>query len=148
MYTCGGSTANQIAFKLRIVNPGPTSIPWSGITIRYWLTATDPLVMECDYASEPVACSGQMGTFVPVTPAKPTANQYLELSFPASAGNLDAFRDVMNDTIQLRVHTAAYTNIDQTDDYSLSCASTTTEIENDKITAYIGGQLAFGTEPP
>jgi hypothetical protein len=148
-YTCSASDTNAISFTLRLINNVGTAVPYSNITIRYWFTknATTPK-LECYYTSVAGMCASVLGTFHPMAAPVANADTYLEVGFASAAGTLDGFHNNTQDQIQLAVHDATYASPTiQTDDYSFDCSMLKMEIESPLITAYIGGQLKFGTEP-
>ena len=81
--------------------------------------------------------------FVPVTPARTKANEYVELDIVQGA------MDVGGTTgrIQLRLHNKDFTPVDQAQDYSADCGSIGQAHDSPKITAYIRGVLVGGAEP-
>jgi hypothetical protein len=147
-YTCRDSGTNQMSFVLRVENMKSNTINLSDLTVRYWFTTDDPtgMVFYCDYAMLDCANVTPNATFAPVTPRKTGANAYLQVGFGASAAPLTAFSDTGD--IQIRVSDSpSYYPVDQTDDYSYDCSMMNTEVDNMKITAYVGGALAWGVEP-
>jgi hypothetical protein len=152
-----GNLTNGIKVWLKIQNKTTMATPYANIKLRYWYrldNTTVPQVMECDYAqlgctntaSPPVARI--TATFNAVTPAKPQANQYAEISFAANSGTLSSNGN--SGEIQLRIHGNPYTdnwNLSQMDDYSYAGCPTTAYGAWDHITAYVGGTLVAGVEP-
>ena len=111
--------------------------------MRYYFTkdGTQSQAFYCDYAQ--VGGSNVTSSFVAVSPAKTGADTYLEVGFLSGAGSLAAGG---NTTVQSRVAKNDWSNYTQTDDYSFN-SSATTFVDWTKVTGYVSGSLAWGTEP-
>ncbi|WP_243056991.1 cellulose binding domain-containing protein [Nocardioides sp. SR21] len=121
---------------------GNVEIDLRRVTVRYWFTkdsTTQSLIGFCDYAQ--VGCDKVALGFVPVSPAKPKADTYLEITF--TGGVIPA--EGTTGPFELRVHKADYSNFDETNDYSWG--TNTTFEPNPRITAYLDGKLVWGTPP-
>ncbi|HEV2346711.1 MAG TPA: glycoside hydrolase family 9 protein [Actinocrinis sp.] len=138
------ATTSSISNQIQLVNTGSTAAQLSNVTVRYWFTedGTQPLTYACDYA--PVGCANVTGTFAAVSPAKATADHYLQLSFGSAAGTLAA--GASTGGIQNRIYQSNYATMTQTNDYSFNAADSAFTA-NPTITVYYNGQLIYGTEP-
>lgn len=145
---CQGSSTSttQIGVTVEIQNEALMSFDLSTLTLRYYFTmaatATSP-VLEID-TSQTIPSSAIVATFTPA---------YMQVGFTAAAGTLAS--GASTGQIQLRFHDQSYATFDAspTTDYSyLACsasdASASTFVPRANITAYIGGVLKSGTEPP
>jgi chitodextrinase len=138
----GSASANQIGATLAVVNRGATAVDRSTVTLRYWFTgdtANANYQVFCDWAV--VGCANVRATVVKLPTARPGADAYLQVSF--AAGSLAA--GASTGDIQLRVAKSDWSTFNQADDHSYRVSSTLTDF--DRVTAYAGGALAWGTEP-
>jgi hypothetical protein len=121
-----------------------SEIAGSDLTFRYWYTADAPGVLpqttSCD-GDNGVSCDFANISIVPVTPPRPMADTYAELSFPILGTMSTGFNFTMSFSI-VRSDGASY---NQSNDYSYT--GTTQSMPSQKITAYIKGALVYGTEP-
>ncbi|MFZ6029919.1 MAG: cellulose binding domain-containing protein [Chloroflexota bacterium] len=141
-----GATSNQITAYMNIVNTGYglQYVPLHELTVRYWFT-TDTAATDqygCLYAI--VGCSNVNASFTNVSPAQPTADRYLELSFSVDAGTLAPYAE--SGAIQARINKNDWSDYTQTNDYSFDGAKTAYTDWN-RITLYRNGQLIWGVEP-
>nr|WP_150266532.1 glycoside hydrolase family 9 protein [Paenibacillus tepidiphilus] len=135
---------NQMRPLFRIVNTGSTTVPLSGLKLRYYFTVDGDKAQQfhSDYA---VVGSGNVsGTFVKVDPAKTGADYYLEISFSAAAGSLAP--GASSGEIQTRTNKSDWSNYNESNDYSYSAAQTAYG-EWTKVTLYRDGALVWGIEP-
>ncbi len=137
---------NQIRAHFNIVNTGTSAVPLSELTIRYWFTreGTQDQNFWCDYSAIQGSCGSLNGTFVQVSPARPGANFYLEISFTAAAGSIPARGQ--SGEIQTRLAKADWSNYNETDDYSFD-PTKTSFADWTHVTLYRNGVLVWGTEP-
>ena len=151
---CGdGSTANSITTHFKILNLGGQQINWSDIKARYYYNAdgTIPMV-EFYYLGNSTWNNNKM-----LVISTPTA-KYTEIGFAAGSGQLNSFDNANGSfEIQMAMHPTDYHNWNpsQTDDPSFSdpankCTGAVSSTYNPRttMTAYVGGRLAWGTEPP
>jgi len=133
---------NNIRPHLKIVNTGSSAVSLTGLKLRYYLTrdTAASLVFNCDYAV--VGCTNISGTFVAISPAKATADYYLELTF--TSGSIAANSD--SGEIQIRFNKADWSNFNQSNDYSFS-ATQTSYANWSNVTLYQAGTLVWGIEP-
>ncbi len=133
------ATDNAINPHFEIVNNGTNTVAYSDLAIRYWFTSEDnnDLNFWCDWAQ--LGTGNVQGTFG-------TANgmDYLEITFDASAGNLNANSD--SGDIQTRFSKTNWSNFNENDDYSYD-PNKTSYTAHDKVTLYQNGNLVWGDEP-
>lgn len=146
LYKCNNTntTTNSIRAHFQIMNSGTTSIAYSRIKIRYWYTrdTVQNQTFTCDWAA--IGSNKVIGGFSVMETPVTNADCYLEISFPTTAGNLAAGAN--SGDIQTRFNKNDWSDYAQTNDYSFD-SSYTTFGQNTRITGYIDGVLAFGTEP-
>lgn len=138
-------TNNSIKPYLQLANESTSPIPYSEITVRYWLTVEDfaPLTNLSVYWA-------QLGTdkvklkYVALPSPQQGALGYIEYSFDASAGNLAANSN--SGPIQSGIGKQNWTALNESDDYSYGDHSSYTK--TDRITLYRNGNLVWGVEPP
>jgi hypothetical protein len=144
-YKTGDNTPNNNSINphFRIVNGGATTVDLSNITIRYWYTieaGSTTHQLHCDWAMLDCATITPVGSFAPASGMN--ADHYLEISF--GGGSVAAGGD--SGPIQLRFNKDDWSLFDETNDYSWD-ATKTMFAAWDKVTAYSGGRLIWGTEP-
>lgn len=156
------SASQSISGYLKLTNTGSAPIALSGVSVRYWLrdAQAESLVVECYYwdsgagsnkcaRAEDAGVNGYSQMNVRIGTGASNL-RYVELSFPASAGDL-APSGASPGAMQLVFHLPGYANMDQSDDPSFDAmlAGTGTGMLFDapKISAYLGGMLAWGMEP-
>jgi hypothetical protein len=154
VYTCLGTGTDSRNFAVEAKNAGSMLVLFKELTLRYWYTAdaTKEQELDCDTA-EKLGCGYIIKStdappkpqpkFVPVTPARNKANEYVEIAINQGA------MDVGGTTgrIQLRLHNKDFSQIDQSKDYSADCGSVGQAHDSGRVTAYIRGVLVGGTEP-
>ncbi|WP_225850811.1 cellulose binding domain-containing protein [Streptomyces sp. HPF1205] len=135
-------TDNQIKPGLNLVNTGTSAVSLSTVTIRYWFTGDggSSFSTYIDYAA---LGSSNITTKVVSTSARTGADHYLEVGFTSGAGSLAAGKSTGD--IQSRLNKSDWSNFNETNDYSYG--TNTSYADAPKITVYIGGTLAYGTEP-
>ena len=134
-------TNNSINPHFRVANSGSSPVDLTNITIRYWYTketGSMTQVFHCDWAK--IDCGNLGGAFTVASGMN--ADHYLEITF--TGGSVAAGDN--SGPIQLRFNMQDYAAFDETNDYSYD-ASKTAFAPWDKVTAYSGGQLIWGTEP-
>ncbi|NYI04510.1 cellulase family glycosylhydrolase [Allostreptomyces psammosilenae] len=134
------ATGNQIRPSLQVVNTGTTALDLSTVKLRYYFTrdGATGLGFACDWAQ--IGCARVTGTFHNVTPAAPGADGYLELSLTGTLAPGASTGD-----IQVRVNKSDWSNFNEADDYSRG--TNTAYADSTRVTAHIGGTLAWGTVP-
>ncbi|WP_437654956.1 cellulose binding domain-containing protein [Sorangium sp. So ce1182] len=141
----GAARVQGLSFRVRVRNTGDETIALSDVTIRYWFTddgATSTFMGACDFASVPGGYTSVTRTFGEASAAE--ADRYLELGFTSAAGTLAP--GATSGEAQIRVYSATYESMMQTNDYSFD-ASLTELTPWEQVTAYRDGVLAWGTEP-
>lgn len=133
---------NTLSPKFRITNKGSASIDLSQLKLRYYYTADGSQAQNfyVDWAS--FGSNNVSGSFVPMTQTT-GADGYLEISLGSGAGSLEPNRSV---EIQTRVAKSDWSSYTQTNDYSFN-SSASSYADWDKVTAYLGGGLVWGSEP-
>ncbi|HEX3045185.1 MAG TPA: cellulose binding domain-containing protein [Bacillota bacterium] len=146
LYKCNitNPTSNTLGPWFKVYNDGPDALTLSEVTIRYWYSR-DTLAKQlsfCDWAQ--VGTSNVTHQCLPKNNPPNGANYYLEVGFTAGAGTIASGSN--SGEIQLRVCNELWNNYDQATDYSFNGAMTSFQ-QNTKVTAYINGNLVYGTEP-
>lgn len=136
-------TINGIMPRFRITNTGSSAISLSSLKLRYYYTedGTQAQNFWCDWST--AGSANVTGTFVKLSPAATGADTYLEVGFTSAAGSLAPGQDI---EVQARFSKSDWSNYTQTGDYSFNASSSSYAVWND-VTAYLGGTLAWGTEP-
>jgi hypothetical protein len=134
---------NMIKPHYVLVNTGDTDIKLSDLKVRYWFNS--PLVSQQFFVDSGtvIGASHVHGAFVPVSPARTGANQYMEVTFDASSPVLDAGANTGQ--VQVRFNRADFANYNETDDYSYRANPALSAWTH--VTAYFQGTLIWGTEP-
>ncbi len=134
---------NTIKPYLLLQNEGTTPIPYSTITLRYWLTTenTIPLVFQKNYVA--IGQNNLNLRYVPISPTRQGATGYIEYSFSGGAGSLAPNGD--SGPLEIQVNKQDYSSFFQGEDYSYSNTSSFTL--NPRITAYQNGMIFYGQEP-
>jgi hypothetical protein len=146
-YECrqnGLGALKEMSFLLKVVNTGTTAIPLSAITMRYYFTIDSTATQQADCDSLTVNCNSVSFAFKTVTPAKPTADRYLEVGF-TGAGSIAPGAE--SGEIGIRIHDQAnLATYMQGNDYSFfsTGANYTDRMETP---GYAGGIKVWGTEP-
>lgn len=137
------AASNSISPQFQITNTGTSAIALSDLKVRYYFTKDGATSQNfwCDWAN--IGTSNVTGTFVSMDTAKDTADCYLEITFLSASGNLAAGESVL---LQTRVSKSDWSNYNQANDYSYN-QTATTYVSWDKVTAYVGNQLEWGTQP-
>jgi predicted carbohydrate-binding protein with CBM5 and CBM33 domain len=135
---------NQIKPHFTIVNTGGTSVSLSELRIRYYFTKEGSANMAfwCDYAVR--GCANLSGGFAALTPAKPNADTYLEVSFAAGAGSIAPGQT--SGEIQIRLSKSDWSNFNESDDYSFD-ATKLSFTDWNRIALFQNGTLVWGVLP-
>ncbi|GGF46166.1 hypothetical protein GCM10011339_38330 [Echinicola rosea] len=133
---------SQIKPYLTLVNKDTMAVDLGNITARYWLTAeqlTD-IQTRVDYAS----MGNEEVTMAYVMLDEPRENAFGYVEYGFAEGNVIA-SDGNSGEIKSAIHDADWSAMEETNDYSMSAASS--YIVHDKITLYADGKLIWGEEP-
>lgn len=126
---------SAISMVLAIQNSG-SAFPLSDLVLRYWFTddGLDVNIGQSDYASNNLTSAITFSFGVAL------GSNFADIGFSNPGDIGDGIEE-----IQVRLHTANYTSLDRTNDFSYSAESTA--VINRNITAYVDGIKVFGCEP-
>jgi hypothetical protein len=149
-YSDSAASGSSIQIHLDLVNYTAFSSKLTQVTVRYWFTdearAIDagslPNVLEQYYV--PVATTMK---FVTLNPPRSGADTVLEMSYSSAPDAGTSWVETRG--FNFAFHKTSYDGTyDQTNDYSYDATLKSALGLNPKITAYVGGVLAWGCEPP
>ncbi|HWK05041.1 MAG TPA: cellulose binding domain-containing protein [Puia sp.] len=134
---------NTISTYLYLNNEGNLPVAYQDLSARYWFTKDGSAALNdwIDYAK--LGSSNIAGQFVPLSPARDSADTYFEIKVDSSAGTLYPLSSTGN--IQYRIAKTDWSNFSETNDYSYRPAGPFAV--NPHITIYYKGALVYGTEP-
>lgn len=141
-----GSTAvsgNQLYIRLNVVNTGTVDIALSTVKVRYYYTQEGQQAQQfwCDWS--PAGTVNVTSIFGVVSPAKTTADTYLEVGFTTAAGKLSPGASL---EVQARVAKNDWSMYNQANDYSFN-PTATAYMDWNKVTATVNGTLQWGVIP-
>lgn len=148
LYQCGATDAKSgsIRFTLDVRNDDTKPVSLEDIKIRYYYTRDDGKwqSFNCYYAV--CGCENIWGNMVriPLSVAYDGADFYSEINFGSGAGVLQP--EETSGQIQITLTKYDNSSYNQADDYSFDGTMTSYGV-NENITAYVNGNLVFGTEP-
>ncbi len=130
-------TTGTISPNFKVTNNGSNALNMSAVTIRYYFTkdSNSTQNFSCDV-------SGVTGNFIDMTTPTPTADNYLEIRFPA--GMFLASKTSIE--LKTDISKADGSSYNQGNDYSFSLTNTG-YAEWSKATAYISNIKIWGSEP-
>jgi hypothetical protein len=156
-----GPTTISIDLSAGSTGSSETIFPWlsfvlggseteaKDLTLRYWYTADSGAgsaaqqSASCD-STNGLSCDQVQLSLVPVTPPRPKADTYAELSFPTFSGIISTgFRF----SITFRITKADGSPYDQSSDHSYNGAPTADPTPATNVTAYLKDMLIYGAEP-
>jgi len=125
------------------VNSGSTPVDLSTVTVRYWYTedSTQPQAWVCDFAQ--LGCANLTAVFVTLPAARTNADTALQVGFRAG---VTLAPGATTGPIQDRFNRVDWTSYNQANDYSFN-AGATSLADSTRVTVYVNGVLAWGTEP-
>ncbi|GAB3588258.1 hypothetical protein GCM10027345_39970 [Hymenobacter daeguensis] len=135
---------NAIRPNLQVVNNSTVAIPYSELTVRYWLTVENSSTLTTSVNWAQMGTSLVQSHYVLLATPRQGATGYVEYTFSAGAGTLVPGGN--SGVILSSANKPNWTNFDETDDYSF--ASNSTYLPTTRITAYRNGVLISGIEPP
>jgi hypothetical protein len=137
------ASKNAIRSSINIKNTGTSTINLADVKLCYWFTndGSQQNKFTCEYA----ACGTDKvtGTVTSIKNPVTGADSYCEIGFASDAGKLAPGGST--GSIPFRIETDS--TYDQTNDYSYNSKMDSDFGDNTKITAYIKGELKYGTEP-
>ncbi|MGB8451621.1 MAG: cohesin domain-containing protein [Anaerocolumna sp.] len=145
------AASNTIAPKFKVVNTGSSPINLANLTLRYYYTVdsekeqnfwcdSSGMMSGSDYID---VTKNVTGKFVKMSTTAQGTDNYLEVGFSSSTGNLVAGSSL---EVQTRITRSDWSNYDQSDDYSFN-SSASNYVDWEKVTAYMNGTLVWGNEP-
>ena len=145
MYQDGDGQPNNEWIKpnLNLVNDGSTPVPYSELTVRYWLTPENfsGINTWVDWAQ--VGAGFVKSKYVTLDQPRDGAFGYVEYSFDPAAGSLAS--NTNSGPIQSRLANQGWGSLSESGDYSYQSGGNYTA--NNRITLYRNGQLIWGIEP-
>jgi hypothetical protein len=141
----GRAADEQVRPFFQLVNTATTAVPYSQLTVRYWLTPESfmgQLTTTTDWVK--LGTNLVSARYVALASPRQGAYGYVEYSFAAAAGNLAAGTN--SGDIYGKIYKPDYSSFDETDDWSYQTSSSFTT--NSHVTVYQNGTLITGTEPP
>jgi hypothetical protein len=131
---------STIRVYVKLMNLGTAAVALTGTELRYYFTDETgaATTVDCYYGS--VALATVTRSVVAYGTPTATADSVVVYAFAEGTLAPGAFAEV-----RCGVHSAAWGALDETNDYSYS-ASTSYE-DSDRVTAWEGGALLWGTEP-
>jgi hypothetical protein len=154
LYKCTDANPSdaQIGPSFRLVDMGTQVLYLSDFRIRYYFSNESKMPLVSDYLYAEVnggpgyrdIRSNATVTYAPMTPPRPGADAYVDVTFSAATGTLVSGQAC---TVNFVVHTPGFaTPLNESDDFSHDLSKTDFG-PNDKITLYYKDRLAQGVEP-
>ncbi len=133
---------NTIRSTVNIVNNGTVPVDLSDVKLRYWFTCdgSEQNTFTCEYA--PCGTENVLGNCFGIENASTNADTYCEITFTNAAGKLAP--GASTGDIPFRID--GLSEYDITNDYSCNTEMESAFGDNERITAYIKGQLVYGKE--
>jgi hypothetical protein len=135
------SQNNQKGAQLAIRQDPAGTFPLSDLVVRYWFNPGPFTAFVADIDNAQSATNADVKADVEVTFGSELGSSYADFN----VGRADAIGNGLN-SLQFRIHTAAYDQLDSSTDFSLVTGADN-EI-NENITAYVDGVQVFGCTPP
>ncbi|CAM5394841.1 hydrolase [Streptomyces badius] len=143
--SASGASADQSEPWLKVRNAGSTSVPLSGVKLRYYFKADSASAayrFACSWAVK--GCANITGTFGTLANPTATADRYLEIGF--TAGRDRSHRARTPGTCSSGSTEDSWASLVQSDDYSFG-PDRTTYGDWSKVTAQVNGSLVWGQAP-
>ena len=138
-----GNTGNNIIKPfLQLANSGAGAIPYSEVTVRYWLTS-EGQAPPTNFAVYYAPLGAVNLKYVPLSQPRQGALGYVEYSFPGG-GSLSGNGN--SGPIENGIQKPDGSNFNESDDYSYQ-ANYQDYNPNSRITAYRNGVIYWGQEP-
>jgi cellulose binding protein with CBM3 domain len=146
LYRCakGGGTTTSVGLMMTLKNDEPIPVDLKVFKLRYWITTDNApmFAVRCEQvqAGQALDCASATVKLVPLDPPRSEADAYIEVGF--SKGGIGYTASV---PVTLRLNATAPGFVIGND---YSCYSPPgARGENDRVTAYVDGQLIWGKEP-
>ncbi|WP_024834596.1 cohesin domain-containing protein [Ruminiclostridium josui] len=144
------TSSSSIYARFKVTNTSGSPINLADLKLRYYFTQDENKQMTfwCDHAgylsgnNYMDVTSKVSGTFNEVSPAVTNADHYLEVALSSDAGSLPAGGSI---EIQTRFARNDWSNFDQSNDWSYTSAGSYMDWQ--KIAAFVGGTLVYGSTP-
>jgi hypothetical protein len=133
----------QLSPQFKLINMGTTDIALSEVVMRYYFTADGDKQLNFDCWTS-VGKANLATRFIKMSTPTESADTYLEIGFTNTAGNLAPGKTV---DIVSWFNKSDWSSFKQSNDYSFAGATTTTYIDWDRVTAFVGGELLWGVQP-
>jgi hypothetical protein len=145
-YECfqDGGAVTQLEMGVNVINTGPAPIALSTVTVRYWYTADNTGTQEPQCDSANLGCSSVSLSAHGVTPNKTNADTYIEVAF---TGSTMLAPNASTGEVRITVVKTGVPSYNQANDYSFRSTGAS-YVDAPSLTAYAGGRLLWGTEPP
>lgn len=144
-YRTGAPATSAVASPwLEVINTSDKPVDLSDVTLRYYYTADDGSAYASNCVLTTLGCSHVTQKITAASEASPGADHYLEIGFRQATGTLAPGRST--EGIGLQLYRLDHKNLDQRNDRSFD-ADDTAYTPSKRVTAYLGGALAWGEEP-
>ncbi|MEV7521603.1 cellulose binding domain-containing protein [Streptomyces sp. NPDC091371] len=144
-YKSEGPASGAVAKPwLEVVNNSKESVALVNVTLRYYFSADEGSAYGSNCVRSELGCTNVTMKITGVAAPGPGTSHYLEIGFAAGAGSLEPGKSSKG--IALQLYRLDHKDLNQADDHSFK-AKTTRFAWSKKVTAYVGGALAWGEEP-
>ncbi len=137
------ATNNQLKPALNLINDGNVPLDYAALTLRYWFTPEGDATVtpNLDYA---LLGSANVTRQIVAGGTLAGGTSYLEVGFAAGLGQLNP--GSTTGRLDFRLTKADWSDFAEGDDHSY-LPTGNTFLDNPKVTAYLNGDLVWGTEP-
>jgi hypothetical protein len=129
---------------LEVINTSDKPVDLSDVTLRYYYSADGASAYASNCVQTTLGCSHITQKTIKADDASPGADHYLEVGFRQATGTLAPGRST--EGIGLQLYRVDHENLDQKNDHSFD-ADDSAYTPSERVTAYLGGALAWGEEP-